>query len=161
MPDLAQLGLVRTKGFSSWLTRTVTGSNFNHIVLYEGDDKVISCEPSGVAELPVEAFPNVVWSHFPLKPGQPDQIVRFARAQLGKPYDQLMYVWCGVAKILGVRRTPAWIQLRLASNKAWICSQLCDAAYRAAGEHLFADGRVEGEVVPASFVPIWERNGWL
>lgn len=161
MPGLAQLGLVRTKGFSSWLTRVVTQSNWNHIILYEGNDTVISCDPAGVEELPITAFPGAVWSHFPLELQQTAQIINFARAQLGRPYDQVLFLWCGVARLFGVKHTPAWIQARLNSQKSWICSQICDAAYQAGGMHLFKDHRVEGAVVPADYAPIWEANGWL
>lgn len=161
MPGLGQLGLVRTKGFSSWLIRTVTRSTINHTITYIGNGEVISCETTGVTVLPVGAFPNAVWSHFPLELGQILDILNFSHAQLGKPYDKLMFVWCGVARLLKVRNTPAWILRRLASQRAWICSQLCDSAFQAAGIHLFEDHRAQGAVVPGDFEPIWKANGWL
>jgi hypothetical protein len=130
-------------------------------VVYVGADKVISCEPSGVTEMPISAFPDAIWSHFPLELQQVAQIINFSRAQLRKPYDQLMYVWCGVARIFGVKRTPNWILRRLASQRAWICSQLTDAAYQAANIHLFKDGRAEGAVVPGDYVPIFKAHGWI
>lgn len=161
MPGLAQLGLVRTKGFSSWLTRLVTRSNWNHIVLYEGAGNVISCEPSGVSELPVEDFPNAVWSNFDLTIGECGAAINFARSQLGKPYGNFTYVWIGVALLLKVKHTPAWILRRLASQRDWICSQLCDSSYQAANIHLFKDERPYGCVWPGSFEPIFKAHGWL
>lgn len=161
MPGLGQIALVKSHGFSSFLTSLVTRSPYTHMITYVGNDMVVSCEPSGVAQLPITAFPEATWSHFPLELQQTATIINFTRAQLGKPYDQLMYVWCGIARIFGVKVTPNWILKRLASHRAWICSQLADSAYQAAGIQLFPDGRAKGAVVPADFVPIFVKNGWL
>jgi uncharacterized protein YycO len=160
-PGLAQLGLVRTPGFTSWLTRVATRSPYNHIVAYVGEGKVISCQPTGVTEMPLEDFPDVVWSNFDLTLAQTGEVINFLHDQLGKPYDDLMYVWCGVARVLEVPNTPKWVLRRLASMRAWICSQLTDAAYQTAGKHLFKDHRANGAVVPADYVPIWREHGWI
>lgn len=161
MPGLGQIGLVRSEGFSPWLIRTTTHSAYNHTITYIGNNEVISCETSGVKVLPISHFPNAVWSHFPLDIGEILDILNFSHAQLNKPYDKLMFVWCGVARILRVRNTPQWILRRLASKRAWICSQICDASYQAAGIHLFKDHRAQGAVVPGDFEPIWKAEGWL
>lgn len=161
MPDLAQLGLVRTTGFSSWLIRTVTHSTYNHIVCYVGDGQVVSAETSGVQVLPVEYFPQAVWSHFDLTLHQTGTIISFSRNQLGKPYGVLTFLWCGIARLFGVEHTPGWLLRRLNTRANWICSQLADSAYKAAGIHLFTDHRAEGAVVPGDFEPIWKDAGWL
>jgi hypothetical protein len=72
-----------------------------------------------------------------------------------------MFVWCGVARLLGVKRTPNWILRRLASHRAFICSILCDAAYEAADFPLFKDGRAEGAVDPHDIYQVFAANGWL
>lgn len=161
MPGLGQIGLVRTRGLSSWLIRVFTRSTVNHTITYIGNNEVISCETSGVKILPISTFPNASWSHFGLEFWEIADILNFTHDQLGKPYDKLMFVWCGVSRVLKVRHTPKWILRRLATNRAWICSQLCDSAYRAAGIHLFTDHRAVGAVVPGDFEPIWEANGWM
>jgi hypothetical protein len=161
MPGLAQIGLVRTKGFSSWLIRVVTASTYNHTVCYVGEGSVVSAETSGVQVMPVEYFPQAVWSDFELTMHQQAKIINFSRAQQGKPYGVLTFLWCGIARLLKVEHTPAWLRRRLASQRNWICSQLCDSAYQAAGIHLFRDHRVQGAVVPADYEPIWEDAGWF
>jgi hypothetical protein len=171
MAGNAQLALVAGKGFNGWLIRTVQtlageppeAAKFTHILLAESPDVVISCEPTGVKRMPVSAFPDAVWSHFKLTQWQQDQITEYAGDQVGKPYDRLGYIWAGIAILLKMKpdqSPPHFIERRLAQHKSWICSQLCDAAYSRARIHFFK-GRLNGAIVPASFAPIWEANGWL
>lgn len=161
MPGLGQIGVVRTTGFTSWVIRTFDRTPYNHDVVYAGNDEVYSCQPDGVKRMPLTAFPDIVWSHFPLEMDQIMLILNFCEKQLTKPYDNLMFVWCGVARILGVKRTPNWILRRLASHKAFICSILCDAAYEAAGYPLFQDGRAESAVDPRDIVQVFRAHGWV
>lgn len=165
-PGLGQLGLVRTRGFSSWLTRVVTRSDWNHTVIVSAEGEVISAEPSGVQRMPVEYFeppyvPAVRWSNFDLDQWQVLRVINFAQTQLGKPYGVLTFLWCGIARLFGVKHTPRWVLRRLRSQRSWICSQLTDSAYKAAGVHLFTDHRAEGAVVPGDYAPIFQDHGWL
>lgn len=161
MPGLGQIGVVRTQGFTSWVIRTFDRTPYNHDVVYAGNDEVYSCEPNGLQRMPASAFPNVVWSHFPLELDQVFEILNFCEQHLGAPYDNLMFVWCGVARIFGVKLTPGWILRRLASHRAFICSQLCDAAYVAAGVPLFRDGRAESAVDPHDITELFRQHGWV
>jgi uncharacterized protein YycO len=161
MPGLGQIAVVRTKGFTSWVIRTFDRTPYNHDVIYAGDGEVYSCEPGGVQRVPITVFPDAVWSHFPLELDQVFEILNFCEAQLGKPYDNLMFVWCGVARILGVKHTPDWILRRLASHRAFICSMLVDAAYLAANYPLFRDGRAESAVDPHDITELFRQHGWV
>lgn len=166
MPGLAQIGLVRTKGFSSWLIRVVTRSPFNHTVLVSADNEVISAETTGVKRLELRMFEppyvqEVSWSNFDLDMWEITRAINFAEHQLGKPYGVLTFLWCGAVRLFGVKHTPRWILRRLRSQRSWICSQLTDSAYKAAGIHLFTDHRAEGAVVPGDYTPIFQDHGWL
>jgi hypothetical protein len=160
MPGLAQIGLVRTPGFSSWLIRFITRSKFNHTIVKVSTHKVVSVESNGVQIMDVTEFPNAAWSDFPLTMRQQNKIIAYNLAQQGKPYDYFAYFWIGVGLLLKVKRTPNWVLRRLASDKAWICSQLADRSYQAAGIHLLGDDRPLGCVYPGSFEPLWEDHGW-
>jgi hypothetical protein len=165
MVGVAQIGLIRTKGFLSWLIRFGTRSDYNHCVVAISHTSVVSAEQSGVQILPVSAFPDAKWSHFPLNGTQTSKILAFligdgTHGQLGKRYGVWTFIWYGAARALGIR-TPDWIKRRLADRSSWICSQLCDAAYQAAGIHLFRDHRFQGEIVPGDFEPLWQDHHWL
>jgi hypothetical protein len=175
MSDLAQIGIVRTKGFSSWLIRTVTGSYWNHSVNRVSENQVISCEPDGVQILPITDFTpggrvlDIVWSDFPLSRVQENKIIAFSVLQgpqtvkgvlqPGKPYGRLTFVWIGVAKLLHWR-TPYWLERRLDNGQTWICSQLSDAAYQHAGVRLFRDNRPDGAVTPGSLGALFKDCGF-
>lgn len=159
MSDLAQIGLVRTTGFSSWLTRAITGSAWNHTVTRVSEHNVVSAESDGVQILPVTHFPGAVWSQFPLTDRQQAKIIAFSLAQENKPYGTLTYIWIGIALKLKIR-TPRWLERKLSNGSTWVCSQLCDSAYQHAGIHLFRDDRPEGAVTPASLAKIFYDFGW-
>lgn len=174
MSDLAQLGqigLLRTKGFSSWLIRTMTHSNWNHCVVYVGDvvdaqgnphtDAVVSAEVEGVRILPAEHFQGVSWSEFDLTVKQQNKIIDFSIAQDGRPYGKFTYAWIGIAILLKIP-TPQWLERRLNDGRTYICSQLAARAYQAAGVDLFADARPIGAVVsPGSLGKLFKDLGWV
>jgi hypothetical protein len=134
---------------------------YNHNIIYAGNGEVYSCQPYGVRRMDASAFPGAIYSHFPLELNQVVAILNFCEAQIGKPYDKLMFVWCGIARVLGVRVTPKWILRRLASHRAFICSILCDAAYEAADFPLFKDGRAEGAVDPHDIYRVFREHKWV
>jgi uncharacterized protein YycO len=160
MSDLAQIGLVRTTGFMSWLIRAVTHSPVNHVIVRVSPNSVISPEGSGVQIAPVTAFPQAIWSKFPLSRGQENKIIAYALAQQGKPYNYVDDLFIGIA-LLTRWATPRWMQHELSDTKRWQCAQLADAAYQTAGIHLFHDERPSGAIYPGSFVPLFEDNGWM
>lgn len=158
--ELAQVALVRTTGFSSWLTRIVLHTHWNHTVLTTGDSVVISAEPSGVQRMPAQSFPGMVVSQFIFKAGQAEAAIAFAEDQLGKPYSVFTYVWIGIARLTHWR-IPAWVERRISSQNTWICSALCDSALTAGGYHLFRDQRPIGAVTPADIARVFYDFGWV
>lgn len=160
MGELAQIGLVRTTGFSSWLIRLVTHSHWNHVILRVTPHYVVSAETSGVATLPVTHFTDVTWSAFPLTDRQQAKIIAFALQQVGKPYGVLTYLWVGIG-LLTKAHTPRWLEKKLSDQTSWTCSQLADSSYHAAGWYFFDDDRPASAVYPGSFVPFYVDAGWL
>lgn len=160
MDNLGQLGLVRTVGFSSWLIRLVTRSHWNHTVCRVSEHNIVSAETTGVAILPADHFKTTVWSQFPLGDKERARIIAFSLAQVGKPYGRLTFVWIGVSRITRWV-TPRWLERRISDQNTWICSQLCDAAYQAAGIHMFRDNRPPGAVTPSDIAGVMRDFGWV
>lgn len=169
MSDVGQIGLVRTTGFWSVVIRVVTASNWNHNVVFVGDvydthghvinDAVVSAEGSGVTIMQRDDFPGAVWSQFELTPTQQMAVKAFNLDQLGKPYGYWTDFWIGVAHVFKAK-TPKWIETKLSDQSTWICSQIADASYTAAGYPLFTDNRPTGSVWPGSLAKIFVTRGW-
>lgn len=154
-----QVCIVRTHGFSSWVIRLFTGAPVNHMAIDTGTE-FVSAEYPFVRTRPYGYFTNCVWSQFIYDDAQPDKIVEFAVAQLGKPYGTLDDIAIGVG-ILTKEHTPRWLARWLANNGEWICSSLADASLRAGGVHVRNDGVPLGAITPAFFWKFFADAGWL
>jgi len=169
MSDVGQIGLVHSNGFWPFVIRVVTNSHWSHNVVFVGDvydtrghlinDAVVSAEGSGVMIMQRGDFPDAVWSDFDLTPTQQLAIKGFNLDQVGKPYGFWTDAWIGIAHIFRTR-TPKWIEAKLSDQSTWICSQIADASYSAAGINLFRDDRPTGSVWPGSLAKIFVRRGW-
>ena len=160
MDNLGQLGLVRTVGLTSWLIRTITGSHWNHTICRVSEHNVVSAETTGVTILPTTHFPNAVWTDFPLTPREQAKLIAFSLAQVGKPYGSLTFIWIGISRLTRWA-TPRWLEKRISDQHTWICSQLCDAAYQAAGIHMFTDDRPAGSVTPGDIAGVMYDFHWV
>lgn len=158
---LGQVGLCRTGGFWGWLIRLVTRSEINHVVVGIGDGLCISAEPGGVRTRPINYWPPITWSKFPLTGSQRTRVAMYAESQIGTPYDYLADAAIGVALITG-EHTPAWLANYLQSDDRWQCAALADACLRrGAGENYFMDHRPTSAVYPGSFQKVFEEFGWM
>jgi hypothetical protein len=162
-----QIGLCWTKGWAGRLIRFVTRSHFNHAIIAISETECVGAEPGGVRVRPITDYPNVVWSRFPVNtsipPTWPDKaaaIVAFTNSTIGARYNYFDDVVIGLGLILRVH-TPNWMLRILADPHSWQCAALCDAAYTAAGIHLFKDQRPFGAVYPGSYTPLFKDRGWL
>jgi hypothetical protein len=85
-------------------------------------------------------------------------IVADARKLVGIPYSPTDYL---ALALLHLHLPSKWIRDRVQSSGHMICSQLVDAVYLRAGIHLFSDGRLPGDVMPAdlaAWAEDWERQ---
>jgi hypothetical protein len=154
------------------IIRLDTNSPVNHAGLYIGPTRQ---HPEGaiieavgtVRYNSVNAYPDAIWFNLAAWPAtdvpgltlsqERGQIIDCAEAALGSKYNTLDILAVGIAqkRLTPRNRTkwiadgkPPWWVKRLSSDHRYICSQLVDAAYRSAGIHLFADGRLPGLVTP-------------
>lgn len=155
-----QIGLIpHPHGWVEHAIETVTRAPVHHVVVAITETLVIGADPAGATVHRVSDYPDAVWSHFGLTDQQRHAIVVWASAHVGTPYSFLDDAAIGIALLSGIP-TPRWVQERLSSDRHLQCAQLADAAYLAAGLHLFDDGRLPGAVYPGSFIPIWQQHGW-
>ncbi|MDR6907484.1 hypothetical protein J2X63_003192 [Agromyces sp. 3263] len=123
------------------------------------EHEVVSAEPGGARIRPIDYYPGIVWSQFPLRRAQRRRIAVFARTRVGTPYAWSDYFAVGAALITG-RSTPEWLRSYVADTSRLVCSQLCDLALQAGGVHVFFDHRPAGAVIPASFARVFIARGW-
>lgn len=155
-----QVGLVEVDGhFMGRVVAWASRSAYCHMVVAVSDTLCVSAEPGGARVRKISDYPTVVWSRFPMRPGQRRRSVRFALRSVGTPYAWLDYIAAGIALVTRTR-TPQWLQSYIADTDRLLCSQLADLALQAAGIHVFFDERPAGAVIPASFGKVFVARGW-
>lgn len=155
-----QLGLIpHASNPFQWLIQIITRSPVHHVVVAVSETECVGAESPVAILRPVTHFPNAVWSNFDLTGRQQRLITKYANNAIGTKYGWLDDLAIAIALITR-RQTPAWLTRYIASTKRTQCAELADAAYRAAGIHLFRDGRPPSAVYPGSFVGIYKDFGW-
>jgi cell wall-associated NlpC family hydrolase len=160
VPQPGDFGLVSTAGplldrLAAAVIRFDTDSPVNHAFVYVGNGNIIEAV-SRVKIDYVDEYSDITWSTGRLPAAltptsaQRDRIIAAANDLVGDRYNILDILAIGLAQ----RRTgrlvndQSWWAKRLSADGREICSQLVDAAYLAAGIHLFDDGRLPGLVSP-------------
>lgn len=173
-PGEGEVGLVRQTGFWPACIRWATGSHVDHMVVYIGGRMVVSASPKGAKVVPIDDYPNVIWSAFTV--GEPDRFAYHARRatlhwafdHIGTPYNFVDDVVLATVWIIGkltrvsvpTHIVPRAIARRLSDPRRLQCAQLCDLALQAGGVHVFQDGRLPGDVVPGDFERYFRERGW-
>lgn len=158
----------RAIGAAEWLDEVVQGhwrsadraSLYRHAFLVERVDRdqvhAIEARPSGAsrAVYPLDG-PNILWSagHFQLTDEQRGAIVAWAVAHIGAGYSWAAYLRQAAVR-LHVPGAAALLARQVEVSGQYICSQYVDAAYQAAGVHLFADGRAPYDVAPSDLAEL-------
>lgn len=91
---------------------------------------------------------------------QADFAATAAKFYEGTPYGFLTYAKLA-AGILRMPSTEAWLRRLISTRRDMICSQHVDQALADAGYHVFSDGRLPQDVVPAELATaLLQRRGW-
>jgi hypothetical protein len=146
-------------------------SRFSHAgVIIDADGTVVEAEPGGarIGHLSAYAGQPLLVCDGPvmsvverIRPGSPTTfsevwrraVVSEARKLVGTPYSGADYL---ALALLHLHLPSQWIRRRIESSGHLICSALVDRAYMNAGIHLFSDGRLVGDVMPADLAAIAE-----
>jgi uncharacterized protein YycO len=125
---MLQIIYSRDHSFGSVLVRASSwGGHWGHCGIVTPQGTVIEALAfGGVVETSLTAFTTRAtrWERVEVECPDPDAAIRFARQQIGKPYD-----WGGVFGM--VAREP-W-----ASRNRWFCSELVEASLAAGGRRRF------------------------
>jgi hypothetical protein len=119
---------------------------------------IISPESQGVLRMPLNSFPDAIWSDFILSEEQRTAILDFGGKQVGKPYAWGDDILIGLDIMLG-QKAPDWLDRMIADDGQWQCAELADAEYNHAGINLFKN-RSCAAVFPGTFAPLFKENGW-
>jgi len=165
MPTPGDFCVVATPGIMARLIRIVTRSTVNHAFILVAPGRIIEADPSGAKETDLARYDGMyqVWSDMDLSPTVRAAIVDAAHKYtcikkvdgicVGAPYSWVDDLCIGLADLFGWH-VPAWVRTRLGRPDRLMCSQLVDQCYLDAGVHLFSDGRIPGDVAPASLLTL-------
>lgn len=99
--------------------------------------------------------PGLLWSsgHFDLTDAERTAIVAWAVAHLDAPYSWRAYLVQAAVR-LHVPFGQKLLERQINAHGEFLCSQYVDAAWQAAGYHLFADGRAPYDVAPSDLADL-------
>jgi uncharacterized protein YycO len=120
----------RSRNLGSWMLRTALWSKWSHCAIVTPEKTVIEAAAfHGVREVPFDGFIAQHSACGVRVVSVPDAraALRFARAQIGKPYD-----WQGVFGL--ALRDDAW-----QDDSAWFCSELVEAVLAHGGRQRFVN----------------------
>jgi hypothetical protein len=138
-----------------------------------GDDRyatiapvITQAMPKGAECIPFQRSKHWTPGHVYIRPDYPnpgqhaDVAVR-ALSYLGTPYNFLTYFKLA-AGAFRMRLTEGWLRRHMSTRRDMMCSQHVDQSLADAGYHVFDDGRLPQDVVPAElFDALIRRPGWF
>lgn len=142
--------------------------SWRHVgVVADGGQKLIQAMPRGCEEVPLGTRAHESRYLF-IRPDyaracipDPGLVAYQARAYVGTPYGFLTYVKLA-AGVLRMPLTERWLRKALSTRRDMICSQHVDQSLADAGYHVFDDGRLPQDVVPAELADaLLSRPGWF
>lgn len=160
----AQILLVKSKGIYSDGIKLFQGlhgqpcSEYTHAAVAISNDELIEAWPGGARRAPISEYDDILWTQFDFTDQQRDSIVGWMTDHLGDQYAWEDIPLIAIALATG-RHTPEWIERKIIQPDRWICSAMCDAAYTAAGVHMF-DNIPPAAVYPAMIADYCRRNEW-
>jgi uncharacterized protein YycO len=127
-PRIGDYGVVKTNGFFGLLIRIGTTSRWNHSIVYIGNGKAVSADPTGVKIVYINDYRDIAWNkHETLTEEQRNIIADTALSFVGRPYDFFTIALLAL-RILGLRLNLP-IFTYLAKKEGFICSELVAEAY--------------------------------
>lgn len=160
-----QFGVVHTTGKYSTLIEVFQQFNhqqalagYTHSFTAVSETELIEAWPGGARRAPITEYSNILWSKFRLTQAQRNTIIDFNEAHIGDEYAWEDIPLIGLALLTG-KATPAWLEKSLANPHRYMCSSLVDAAFDAAGIHLFKNV-TPGAVYPSMLAQYVHDHGW-
>lgn len=131
--------------------------------------RLVQAMPSGAEEIPMTPERNWTAEYIYLRPaykiaatgygGMTERVAEAARGYVGTPYNFLTYGKLA-ASALHLPISAAVLKRWISTHHDMMCSQLADQSLADAGFHVFSDGRLPQDVVPAElFRALLEMRG--
>lgn len=163
-PQQGDFFVTEIKGFTGLFVRLaqrLTGSkkasHWTHAGIYVGDGVVLEAEPGGAVLTHLEDYEGrkMLWSSelFELNSDTRMDLAGEANALLDVPYSFVDYLSIALHR---AHIRPKWVERYVQATGHMICSQLVDEVYKRCGIHLFDDGRLPQDVVPADLGKLLE-----
>lgn len=128
---------------------------------------IVQAMPKGVEMVPFHPARHGTAGHVYIRPdyyavgASGEGVVNAALSYLGTPYNFLTYVKLA-AGAFRMRLTEAWLRKHMSTRRDMMCSQHMDQSLADDGYHVFDDGRLPQDVVPAElFDALLSRPGWF
>lgn len=131
-----------------------------------GATRIIQAMPKGVECVPFQRSKHWTPGNVYIRPDYPNpgqryDVAHHAYCYFGTPYNFLTYLKLA-AGAFRMRLTEAWLRKHMSTRKDMMCSQHVDQSLADAGYHVFDDGRLPQDVVPAElFDALIRRPGWF
>lgn len=131
-----------------------------------GHTDIVQAMPKGVECVPFQRSKHWTPGHVYIRPdypydGQGLLAADCALSYLGTPYNFLTYLKLA-AGAFRMRLTEGWLRRHMSTRRDMMCSQHVDQSLADAGYHVFDDGRLPQDVVPAElFDALIGRPGWF
>jgi hypothetical protein len=132
-----------------------------------GEVRVTQAMPRGAERIPLDPAKHLTDGCVYVRPGytggeeQGARVALAASRYLGVPYGFVTYLKLA-AGAFRMRWTEAWLRRLISTRRDMICSQLADQALTDAWHHVFDDGRLPQDVVPAElFDAVMCQPGWF
>jgi hypothetical protein len=149
-----------TSRWRTWWTR-------RHVAVVDRSTHIIQAMPKGCERIPLDPSKHLTRSCVYIRPDYALRGVdRYAVADaaidyVGTPYNFFTYAKLA-AGAFRMRFTEAWLRKHMSTRKDMMCSQHADQSQADAGWHVFDDGRLPQDVVPAElFSGLLDMPGWF
>jgi len=127
---------------------------------------VVQAMPGGVEMVDFDPLKHFTSKHLYVRPDYQDvdqagDVANAALDYVGTPYNFLTYVKLA-AGAFRMRLTEQWLIKHMSTRADMMCSQHIDQSLTDAGYHVFEDGRLPQDVVPAELLnALIRRPGWV
>lgn len=144
----------------TWWTR-------RHVAIVDITDAyIIQAMPKGCEMVPIgtrahEGKNIFIRPHYASEGASGLAVARYAESYVGTPYNSATYLKLA-AGAFRMRLTERWLIKHMSTRSDMMCSQHVDQSLADAGWHVFDDGRLPQDVVPAElFEGLLAMPGWF
>lgn len=159
-PRKGQIGLIGDPQtpVAKLITR-VTKATIFHVVICVSPTMIVSADGDGVRLVPIDTYPNAVWSDYEMTPQQAAEVANFAIRQVGLPYNWMNDILIGL-QYLGWS-VPEFLMRAAEDRHEYQCAQLGAASLEAGRVTCLTQKKRKGTPSPGDFEIDFRAQGWF